>query len=263
MTENTKATLTNKPKEYYHCMYESILKALRDCTMPVMLVGPAGSGKNVCVKQVADALNLPMYYTNNVSEEYKITGFIDANGKYHETEFYKAFKNGGLFFIDEIDSSHPSALILLNSALSNGYFTFPTGTVDRHPNFKCIAAANTYGNGGDHMYVGRNTLDSATLDRFCMFEFNYDEKLEQALFPYKEALDFIWESRKIIAKNRIRHTVSTRGIKMFYEMRKAGFSLADTMNSVIIKGMEEDDKQLLISELRESKLFNKKGKSRK
>ena len=148
----------------FHKDFEKVLK-LVNCDIPTMLVGPAGSGKNVCIKQVADALGLEMYYTNNVSNEFKVTGFVDAGGVYHETEFYKAFKNGGVFFLDEIDSSDPSALIILNSAISNGYVTFPHEKVERHPDFRCIAAANTWGNGRDFQYVGRNALDAASLDR--------------------------------------------------------------------------------------------------
>lgn len=103
-------------KELYHQEFETIYKLIR-LGIPVMLIGPTGSGKSICAGQVAKALDLPMYYTNNASEEYKLLGFTDAHGKYKETQFYKAFKNGGLFFLDEIDNSHPSALLSLNSAI--------------------------------------------------------------------------------------------------------------------------------------------------
>ena len=66
-------------------------------------------------KKIAEELDLEFYFTNSIQQEYKITGFIDAGGKYHETEFYKAFKNGGLFFLDELDASIPEYLILYNS----------------------------------------------------------------------------------------------------------------------------------------------------
>ena len=46
------------------------------------------------------------------SNEFKLTGFIDAGGTYRDTEFYKAFKNGGLFFLDEIDNSDPYSFLL-------------------------------------------------------------------------------------------------------------------------------------------------------
>ena len=224
----------------FHKDFEKVLK-LVNSDIPTMLVGPAGSGKNVCIKQVADALGLEMYYTNNVSNEFKVTGFVDAGGVYHETEFYKAFRNGGVFFLDEIDSSDPSALIILNSAISNGYVTFPHEKVERHPDFRCIAAANTWGNGRDFQYVGRNALDAASLDRFVSFRFDYDESLEKALFPNDRILRFVWEARKTAFENQIRHIFSTRTIKYAYEMEEAGFDLDTIIRSVVIKGMNADD----------------------
>lgn len=229
----------------FHKDFEKILKLVSN-DIPTMLVGPAGSGKNVCIKQVAETLGLEMYYTNNVSNEFKITGFVDAGGVYHETEFYKAFKNGGVFFLDEIDSSDPSALIILNSAISNGYVTFPHERVERHPDFRCIAAANTWGNGRDFQYVGRNALDGASLDRFVSIRFDYDEALEKALYPNENILEFVWAARKTAFENRIRHIFSTRTIKYAYEMELAGFELDTIIQSVIVKGMNDDDINTII-----------------
>lgn len=84
-------------KGLFHHKFKTLLNIV-ESKIPLMLVGPAGAGKNVTIKQIADALKLDFYFTNAVTEEYKLTGFIDANGKYHETQFYKAFKNGDCSF---------------------------------------------------------------------------------------------------------------------------------------------------------------------
>lgn len=238
-------TVRHEVSGLFHKDFEKVLKLVSK-DIPTMLVGPAGSGKNVCIKQVADTLGLEMYYTNNVSNEFKITGFVDAGGVYHETEFYKAFKNGGVFFLDEIDSSDPSALIILNSAISNGYVTFPHEKVERHPDFRCVAAANTWGNGRDFQYVGRNALDGASLDRFVSIRFDYDEALEKVLYPNESILEFVWEARKKAFENQIRHIFSTRTIKYAYEMEEAGFELDTIIQSVIVKGMNADDINTII-----------------
>lgn len=232
----------------FHQDFEKVLK-LVECDIPTMLVGPAGSGKNVCIKQVAEALGMEMYYTNNVSNEFKVTGFVDASGIYHETEFYKAFKNGGVFFLDEIDSSDPSALIILNSAIANGYVTFPHEKVERHPDFRCVAAANTWGNGRDYQYVGRNALDAASLDRFVIIRFDYDKNLEKALFPDDKILEFVWAARESAFRNSIRHIFSSRTIKYSYEMKNAGFDITTIIKSVIVKGMNADDINTLIENM--------------
>ena len=132
-----------------------------------MLTGAAGTGKNVICKQVAQALGLKFYFSNAVTQEYKLTGFTDANGRYQPTQFYKAFTEGGVFMLDEIDASIPEVLVILNSAIANGYFDFPApiGYVDAHPDFRVVAAGNTTGNGADFEYVGRNQLDASSLEQ--------------------------------------------------------------------------------------------------
>lgn len=256
MIEKCETKTTKNTSQLYHKNYETIRK-LVSIDLPVMLVGPAGSGKNICVQQVADSLNLHMYYANNVSNEFKITGFIDAGGRYNETEFYRAFKNGGLFFLDEIDSSDPSALITLNAAISNGYFAFPHETINRHPNFRIVAAANTWGHGMDFQYVGRNTLDSASLDRFVTIEFDYDRDLEKKLIESTIALTFIWVARESAAKNHIRHVFSTRAIVYFDKMLKTGFDLNRVVNSVLLKGMSKEDIEIMKKDLLDNKqIFN-------
>lgn len=115
----------------HHNKYEDI-KACLECNIPVFLVGPAGSGKNHTVEQIAEEMGWDFYFSNSVQQEYKLTGFIDAGGRYHETEFYKACTsdNECVFFLDEMDASIPDVLVLLNAAIANGYFEFPNGRVD-------------------------------------------------------------------------------------------------------------------------------------
>ena len=222
-----------------------------------MLIGPAGSGKNVAISQVADALGQHMYYTNNASNEFKLTGFIDAGGNYRDTEFYKAFKNGGIFFLDEIDNSDPSALIVINSALANGYMAFPHETIDRHPDFRIIAAANTWGKGADLQYVGRNALDGATLDRFDNIFFDYDTNLEKALYPNDEVLQFMWAFRNAVYQSKIPHIVSTRGIGKVYKKEINGIPVNDTLTSNVVKNLGQDDVNTIIGNMQNISSDNK------
>ena len=161
-----------------HAKYDQI-KACITADIPVYLVGEAGTGKNFTLQEIAEDLKLDFYFTNSVQQEYKLTGFIDAGGVFHETEFYKAFTKGGLFFLDEIDASIPEVLVLLNAAIANRYFEFPNGRVTAHPDFRVVAAGNTVGSGANDLYTGRLVLDSATLDRFVIIEFDYDRNIHR------------------------------------------------------------------------------------
>lgn len=232
----------------FHKNFNKILQIVGQ-KIPLMLIGPAGSGKNHTLEQVAKALDLPFYFSNSITQEYKLTGFIDAGGIYHETEFYKAFTTGGLFFFDEIDASCAESLIIINAALANGYFDFPNGRVNAHEDFRVVAAANTFGTGADMIYVGRNQLDGATLDRFATMEFDYDENIEKTISADDELYRFIISVRNAIKKRRLRFVVSMRATINASKMLQAGIDKETIVKSVITKSMTKDDINTIINEM--------------
>lgn len=223
-----------------HQKHYTILTCIKS-DIPVYLVGEAGTGKNFTLQSIAEELNLQFYFTNSVQQEFKITGFIDAGGTYHETEFYKAFTQGGLFFLDEIDASIPEVLVLLNAAIANRYFEFPTGRVDAHPDFRVVAAGNTCGSGADELYTGRLVLDSATLDRFVVIEFDYDKNIELSLANNNEPLvNFVRQIRKFAKIHGIRATFSYRCIMSVSKLESAGMPLKTVLEIAVFKGLDKD-----------------------
>lgn len=232
---------TNWDEEVKHCKYD-LIKTCIDNNIPVYLAGEAGTGKNYTLEQISWELGLEFYFTNSVQQEYKLTGFIDAGGVYHETEFYKAFKNGGIFFLDEMDASIPEVLVLLNAAIANRYFEFPNGKIKAHKNFRVVAAGNTVGSGADELYTGRLVLDQATLDRFAIIDFDYDRNIEMHIAKGNtELVDFVECLRSEAKNNGIRATFSYRCISMVTKLEKAGtISLKDILAITVFKGMSVD-----------------------
>lgn len=227
--------------EVHHDKYEEI-KTCLECGLPVYLAGPAGSGKNHTVEQVAKELGWNFYFSNSVQQEYKLTGFIDAGGEFHETEFYKACtdENECVFFLDEMDASIPEVLVLLNAAIANGYFEFPTGRVDfDHVHF--VAAGNTVGNGADEMYTGRMVLDQATLDRFAIIEFDYCTRIEMAITKNnRELVDFIHQMRNEAETKGVRATFSYRCLTMITKLERKGMDLETAIKIAVVKGLDKD-----------------------
>lgn len=232
----------------FHKEFENICKLVK-ANIPIMLTGGAGAGKNFTLEQVAEALDLDFYFSNSVNQEYKLTGFIDANGTYHETEFYKAFTRGGMFFLDEIDASSPECLVILNSAIANKYFDFPTGRVKANENFRVVCAGNTYGTGADMIYVGRNVLDGATLDRFVVIPFDYDENVEKQLAYDTDLYEFIYNLRKAVNECQLRYVISMRALINAGKMLELGFDKQDILQNAIIKNMQIDDLNTIYNKL--------------
>lgn len=231
-----------------HEKFEQIVKFVAN-NEPVFLTGPAGSGKNVLCQQVAKALGLSFYFSNAVTQEYKITGFTDAMGIFHESQFYKAFKNGGLFMLDEMDASIPEVLVILNAAIANRYFDFPApiGYVEAHPDFRVVAAGNTFGLGANYEYVGRNQLDMASLDRFAVVKIDYDRGIEMNVAQGNgELVDFADDIRKAAEKSGIRFIVSYRAIGRIAKLESL-LGVEEALQTCLIKSLEKDDISALLS----------------
>lgn len=207
----------------------------------VYLCGPAGTGKSYLAQQVADALNLEYWYTASVVDDIQLKGFIDANGRYHETQFYKAFTQGGVFLLDELDASVPETLVLLNNALANGYFDFPVGRTTAHKDFHAIAAGNTFGTGADSTYTGRYCLDAASMDRFALISVNYDREIEMVMANGDKALvDFANDFRAAVEKCGTQCLCTYRAIKRLAKFA-AYMDKADALRIGLTKGLSGDD----------------------
>ena len=243
----------DRESELVHEKFDKLRTCVEAGVIP-MLVGPAGTGKSTAVEQVARTMGLPFYTMNRIQNSFDLTGYNDANGKYVSTQFYDAYVNGGIFFFDEIDASSPEALVTINTALAQGYMAFPNGLVKMHPDFKVVAAGNTYGKGANRQYCGRNSLDSATLDRFMIIEWDYDRKLEAKIIKDQELLEFAWAVRDAIESNRLQIIISTRGIKATSKIietshGKDGFSIAEALEGNLFENVKVDTLYKLIGEL--------------
>lgn len=219
------------------------------CNESLYFVGPAGTGKSFLAKQIADAMGLEFYYTNSVTDDIQLKGFIDANGNYHETQFYQAFTKGGIFLLDELDASVPEALILLNNALANGYFDFPVGRVTASENFHAIAAGNTTGTGATLEYSGRYQLDAASLDRFTLVNIDYDMDVEMEIAGNdRELVEFAEDFRNACKKAGVTCLCTYRAIK---RLRKFGefMEKSNALKVGLIKGLAHDDIQYIYQKM--------------
>ena len=241
---------TAKISGVVHEKFDLVLN-LVNADIPVFLTGAAGTGKNVVCKQVAKALGLEFYFSNAVTQEYKITGFIDANGVYHGTQFYDAFTKGGLFMLDEMDASIPEVLVMLNAAIANRYFDFPTGRVEAHKDFRLIAAGNTFGTGADIEYTGRYQLDAASLDRFAMVEIDYSPAIENAIAQGDaELVDYIHAFRNSAQEAGMKVLATYRSIERIKKLDGV-IGVGDALKICLLKGMCADDMNILVSTMRD------------
>lgn len=264
-----------------HTFFEAVRRCVA-ARLTVWLVGPAGGGKTSIAAAVADSLGLPHYSMSvcQTTSKADLLGYKNvSDGNYVMTDLRKAYEEGGVFLLDEIDAGNPNVMVVMNALLANDSCGFPDGRVKRHPNFMPIAGANTIGMGADKQFVGRNKLDEATRDRFVMIDMPYDPVIESVMAgvcpsffaeadrptPYEfiqvddkadEANDKrlkadaekrcgeycrkIVRIRKAIADLKVRHIVSPRATKSGCTLIRLGFKIEDVMNMAVWKGLDVD-----------------------
>ncbi len=217
----------------------------------VLMVGPAGTGKSTIAEQAAESLGIP-YYALSLSPmtaASQVLGYMQAEGEYVRSLFREAFENGGLFHFDEFDNGHPSVLAVINASLANGQMAFPDKMVKRHPDFRCVASANTYGRGPDRAYVGRQQIDAATLDRFSIETIGVDEALEQSLCmatglakdKVLDVLAHVRSLRKNAEERGMTVVISPRASVGMCRLLASGKSWQSAVESRIRRGMSDKD----------------------
>lgn len=251
---------TTKTEQVVDPNFENILKLVA-AHENIYLYGPAGSGKNTIAEQIAEALGVEFYYQNALVTKFDVSGYKNAQGEYEETPFYKAWKNGGLFFADELDNSTAEAIIALNAALANGYYTFPNSgeKVAKNPNFYCIAAGNTNGQGATEEYCGRYQMDESSRDRFAFIEIDYNKKVEESICGgHLDILEFVRDLRSVTKSLQIKLICGYRAIS-----RLAKFYDMDTkfvLDSFIFKGLSVDDIREIAAALSSENKYTKEIK---
>lgn len=232
-----------------HGSFDTLLQLVA-CRVPIFITGPAGSGKTKAVEQVALALQLDFsaISVGPQTTQAHLMGYISATGSYVPTEFRKRFEHGGIFLIDEFDAGSPQVLTCLNSALSGSFCAFPDGMIKKHESFLCIATGNTYGNGANRIYVGRNQLDGATTDRFVFLEWDYCPKLERSLaYEFKDWYEHVLAVREKANHLGMRVVISPRATMYGAELLRAGIPKKDVEKMVLYKGLTEVDCKRLIA----------------
>ena len=256
---------TREIEEVTHTIFPKVIKyAAR--RQPVFLSGPTGTGKSHLVQQVARSLTridsdepLPFYETPcsaGITEGHLLGRLLPTGEggmfEYTHAILSRAYEEGGICCLEEIDSSDPNTLLCVNNALETDQMTLPNRVKDwyakRHPDFILIIIGNTFGTGADRSYVGRLQLDDAFLDRFKMrtIEVGYDKELESHLCPDEVLLEMLHTWRGRIEENKLRRWISTRTIIRCYEDYQAGDSIEE-ITEMFFVGWPEDEKNLVLA----------------
>jgi len=238
-----------------HAALSEVMRRIQAGLQNVLLVGPAGTGKTTLAAHLAESLGREVYCqsVSGGTDETTLIGrgipnITGGPGTFEGTEFIRLFESGGVILLDEFDGIDPNVGIIINAALANGYLSLPARLDNpkalRHPDCVILAAANTYGYGGNAMYQGRNALDGATLDRFigAVIEVDYDRKLEETLVPDPDITLRIWAMREKVEQYGLNRLVGTRALLAVAKLHQSGLSLRESIQALLV-GWTDDEKR--------------------
>lgn len=165
------------------------------------------------------------------------------------TQLEIAARNGGVFLLDEIDNGTASVIAVANAVASNKHVQFSGRMVEVHPDFVMMAAGNTFGNGPDRAYIGKQRLDASTLDRFAIELVGIDEPLEERIClstglresKVQEVLSLVRRARRNADKYEMAVVVSPRASRGICAQLHQGKSWDSAVNSRLRKGLSDTD----------------------
>jgi hypothetical protein len=248
-----------------HYLFPLVLKLL-SCDIPVMLCGPAGSGKTTLAHNAAKALEKSFEFNSygpGMSES-KLLGYKDAGGSYHDTALTRQVKAGGVYLADELDRADGAIVTTLNSLLANSQLSTPEGCYAKADGFTFVAGTNTAGTGADAIYTAAQEQDGSLLDRLFFMPMPYDTYLMESacgITPRQEQkvvdpaeggicssekwVDAVLACMKVLEGRQMRHTISPRAAIIGCKLLKAGIGINHLIPGLITKGLPEDEAKLL------------------
>lgn len=212
---------------------------------PIILTGPASTGKSNACEQLAEELGMNFSYMacNQQMTKSDLIGFKTPNGDAVDTLFTKAYSEGGIFVLEEIDAANPNVLLTLNTAIAGDTGSFSSGIVKRHPDFLLVATANTYG-GSTEQYSARAKLDASTLSRFLKLEWEFDEDLEAVILNHKRIHSAVKTLRREMFNRG--YELLMRDVISYKSLLNIGIDYKDAARSTVIREMDENQHSKLL-----------------
>lgn len=217
----------------------------------IYVYGEAGTGKTTAAIHANKSMGLDLHMTGAALSKYDLIGSKLPSGDIVETSFMRAWINGGVIILDDIDRSVDKALAALNAAIANGYLDLThlgMGLVKRHKDCLIIATGNTAMSGMDKRYSAASKQDGAFRDRFMFLRVDLDENLEMRIAGNKE-----WAKRVQYLRKATKELPGNVGQHVFLTMRATiqgsalleNFTQAEVEEMVILKGCPEDVRSML------------------
>lgn len=197
----------------------------------VLFSGPAGTGKTMSCKLIAELIGLPLMDVVNCTDnldEFILGKYVPEVNQivFKESFVTKAIRDGGAVVFEEINFAKPQFLAFLNSLLDdNGFVRLDNGEViKRNKNFRFFATMNVG-------YFGTKELNQALYNRFqAVVEVNdlSDEAIKTMLTErvpecagfVDDAISLYHQIKEKIAREELSAVISPRNLENWMRLCK-------------------------------------------
>ena len=178
--------------------------------MNMMFTGEAGTGKSTAAQLIARIVNLP-YRFITMSADTTVSDLLlnilpsEVPGafEHNESEFVKAFRNGGVIEIQEVNTVRkPNVLTSLNACLDDlRELHLPNGKIiKRHPNCIVVFTANI-------SYEGTSLMNQALLSR-CFWKSEFELPTDGTLV------------KRLVDKSGVDKSIAENMVKCMHKIKK-------------------------------------------
>jgi cobaltochelatase CobS len=235
---------------------------------PVMLTGPAGTGKTSWAEQVAARLKRPYVriQCNRTTDAAELVGMTvpaggDKGTRWQDGQLTAAVRRPGtLIAVEEPSVCRPGALLAFQSLMDGGraLHIAETGEVVPLADGVCFVwADNTAGSGDENgAYAGTQQLNRSTIDRLgvvVLFDYMPRDNEVRAVVSRTgcstalagKAVDFAARTRADTSAGRLTHGVGIRRLIALAELITDGVPVHDAFEAAIYRGASPDDRESL------------------
>ena len=229
-------------------------------SIPTLLVGQTGTGKNTILRYIAEQQKRTDVVRINLTGETTVedlTGRVtlkDGNTVDQDGNVTLAVRNGKVLILDEINACQPEVLFALQSLLDDDHsLTLPNGEVVKaHKDFRVFATMNPTSG-----YVGTKSLNKAFMSRFgVVLEVDYVDpqtelELLSSVVPTADKKDLLImvETARIarykLANDQLSFPISTRDLIYWASMTAKLNDITKAYQHTVMNKADSDKRDLL------------------
>lgn len=229
-------------------------------SIPTLLVGQTGTGKNTILRHIAEQQKRTDVVRINLTGETTVedlTGRVtlkDGNTVDQDGNVTLAVRQGKILILDEINACQPEVLFALQSLLDDDHsLTLPNGEVVKaHPTFRVFATMNPTSG-----YVGTKSLNKAFMSRFgVVLEVNYVDpatelELLSTVVPKADKKDLLIMvetarmARYKLENDQLSFPISTRDLIYWASMTVKLKDITKAYQHTILNKADSDKRDLL------------------